>query len=246
MKNRIFLISIIVVFVALILNNLQNSKQKNTINTSYKEEINQNKNQEIEISNPKTDKIDQKNMSEFSDQELEEVNTFIKNMKDDYTKLQFDSNFRDKVLNAYGQNKNITKIFKKIILENDFAVRLSAEDQAYARVFAIQGLKEIALNHEKEPLISTIQELSLNLQNKETLEKGEQADLEDLLRGYMSVINIDHFTENIEEHLKEIGFTKKIKNQEILDIYDQSLYFSLADKIGRDKAKELLTKFLDS
>ncbi|KAB8028083.1 hypothetical protein [Fluviispira multicolorata] len=180
------------------------------------------------------------NKKEFTEEDIIETRDFVNNMKEEYTKLQFDTIFKDKLQKMYNQNNNIAQIFKNIILDNNFAKVISIENQAYARVFAINGLKEIALINNIEPLLNTIQEYSLILQNKEIFSKGEKADLDDLISNYISTIDTSSFIENIEHHLTEINFNNEIKNNEIIKIYKNSVFFSLMEKVGEEKARKLL------
>ncbi|WP_186647239.1 hypothetical protein [Fluviispira vulneris] len=241
MKKKILIASVFVLTIFFISRNLiQTAPDPVKINNSMKKDKGEN------IEKTTLNKNSAKKNELFTQEELNNTAHFIKSMKNEYTKLQFENDFHTLVLQSYHQNNNIAQIFKNIILDNNFALELSKEDQAYARVFAIQGLKEIALKYDKEPLLQTMQELSSYLQNKTVLAKGEQADLEDLLRGYLSISDPINIEENIELHLAKMGFNKDMKNREIYDIYDQTLYFFLVEKLGREKAKELLGKFLDT
>ncbi|KAB8032269.1 hypothetical protein [Fluviispira multicolorata] len=187
-----------------------------------------------------------KNENEISEADLKEIKEFVMTMKDNYSKLNFDKDFQEEISKLYERKKLISLIFKNILLDNSFAKKISEEEQAYARVFSIKALKEIALLGDKEPLVSTIQELSIHLQNRDILNNGEKADLEDLLNEYLDINDTKEITENIVEHLKTLGFNKNIKNKEIVGIYDNSFYFYLVGKIGREKAKKLLEKHIDS
>lgn len=187
-----------------------------------------------------------KSKEKFSDQQILEVQHFISEMKDEYTKLNYDTDFKNKILDLYHKNKDITLILRKTIIDHDFAIRIANEEQNYARIFAIQGLKEIAMTGDTKPLISTIQDFSKLLQIKESSSKGELADLDDLLRSYISIHDMDKFTESLEDHLITAGFNQSIKNKDVYDIYDQAFYFTLSHKIGREKAKELLNKYFRS
>ena len=182
----------------------------------------------------------------YSNQQIIEIQNFISEMKANYTKLNYDVEFKNNILDLYHKNKDTALILKKIIVDHEFALKLANDDQSYARIFAIQGLKEIAISGDKEPLISTIQDFSRLLQIKDSSSKGELADLDDLLRSYISINDIDNFTQNLGEYLATAGFNKSITNKDIYDTYDQAFYFSISSKIGRDKAKEMLNKYFGS
>jgi hypothetical protein len=251
MKQKLFA----VVFIAIILIlsflsykshidlNKRSNSMNNLNNSSSKIHIESKEKRTESILKPKNSLI---NESMYTKQQILEAQNFISEMKDKYTKLSFDIDFKNKILGLYNKNKSTALLLKNIILDHDFALKLASDDQNYARIFAIRGLKEIAISGNNEPLISTIQDFSRLVQIKNSSSKGELADLDDLLRSYISINDMDKFTENLEKHLVTTGFHKSIKNKEIFDTYDQAFYFSLSSKIGREKAKELLNKYFGS
>lgn len=249
MKQKLLAIAFIIILIMLSFLSYKHYRKLNHYSNAIEIKIEKHTNGIIgnnKLNNTEKSKEISINKDRYSEENILEIKNFVSKMKEEYTKISFDIDFKSKILEIYNKNKDTALILKKIIIDHDFAINLSNKDQNYARIFATQGLKEIAISGNQEPLISTVQDFSKLLQMKNSSSKGELADLDDLLRAYISINNIAKFTENLENHLITVGFNKSIKNKDVFDIYDQAFYFSLSNKIGREKAKLLLNKYFGS
>ncbi|MGY3804677.1 hypothetical protein ACWNT8_11470 [Pigmentibacter ruber] len=249
MKNKkkyfLIILSILLIFLYLSLN------KKN--NHNYKTDLIQNRDNLLSFSRDNLDSKIKNNTNEleinnssyeFSKEKIAIIK-MIKNLKDKYTYINFEKEFKDSFFSMYysGNQRKIVNIIQEILLDKENAIKIAGDNQAYARVFAIKALKELAIIGNQEPLIDTINKITRNFDEKKLINKGEEADIYDLVSSFISIQNSEELEKNLGFYLTNIGFKGSLKNKELKDIFDQSVFFSLKSKFGREKTTAIMSKY---
>ncbi|WGL59976.1 hypothetical protein QEJ31_15695 [Pigmentibacter sp. JX0631] len=249
MKNKkkyvLIFVILTIFFVSLFLNKKDNIAFKHDLKVNQENGL-KNYKYVLDISKKKNvSELEKKNSNDELLKEKVEVTKMINLLKDKYTYITFEKEFKDKFFSVYysGDQKNIIKVIQDILLDKEMAIKIAGDNQAYARVFAIKSLKELAIIGNQEPIIDTISKITKNYDTKQTINKGEEADLYDLVSAFISIQNSDELESNLGEYLTKIGFSNKLNNKELKDIFDQSVFFSLKLKFGREKTSAIMAKY---
>ncbi len=236
MKKIFFSIAIGLFFIALIVyfkKNLNSNETNSLLSQEKRLEINKLNN----IENNKKIKSENSN-SDLINHDIEILKSFNKQMIEIYTNIHFDKDFVEKFDIIYSKNKNIVNEVTKILLDNDYAKSNFGDEQSYARIFAIKMLEEIAKKYDKDPLINTVKEISIFIENNKINYRGAGNDLEELLFAYIRVNDIDDFSNNIESHLLRLGYYNKDYSENVRNIYEDAIFFSLKQKYNRKETSE--------
>ncbi|MDQ3233974.1 MAG: hypothetical protein M3Q07_19330 [Pseudobdellovibrionaceae bacterium] len=118
-----------------------------------------------------------------------------------------------------------------IITDNDFARRELAEDQAEARIMAIEILENAALQGNIAPLQDSIQRLGHILSRQGSINKGLARDLEDMISAYTRIEAADFFDDS-SRYMKVLGC-----NRQLIDHCANGIYFGL---LRKHKKKDVL------
>lgn len=185
-------------------------------------------------------------LSEPQDQLAEtkaEIKNFVVKLKKEYTGLNFNKDFKEIFFKMYEKDPKVLEVFQNILIDKEYAKNLLGDDQAYARVFAVKALSEVASKGNADPLINTTKSLTNNFEKKGDIDKGEAADLHDLVTSYVAMQQPKALEKDFGEYLSKLGYSKELKNKKIIGVYDEAVYFPLKSKFGKDKALRIMKTY---
>ncbi len=145
---------------------------------------------------------------------------------------------------------NTLDVAKQIILNPSYAQTEFGENQGLARVYAIRLLAQQAKEGDPSELYLTTSDLAgqLNttLESGKNIERGRQYDLEKLLRIMVKEKDISEFTDPnvLINFLYEAGFEDGF-NQQIVNYYDDAVFFPLLNEYGRERASYYVSSAID-
>lgn len=131
---------------------------------------------------------------------------------------------RDQLLEKLSTDDAYIDMARLIITDNDYARTRFVENQAEARILAIELLEKSALSGNIEPMQDAIHRLSQVLSKQQTINKGQARDMEDMIAAYTR-IESDRFFFDGSRYMKELGCIQKL-----IDQCANGIYFGLSRK----------------
>ncbi|WP_091991746.1 hypothetical protein [Pseudoalteromonas denitrificans] len=138
---------------------------------------------------------------------------------------------------------------KSILLNFELTKVNFAEDQALARVYAIKMLAETTREGDSsvvyEVTTQLAEQLDQQVQQGLTIQQGREYDLDSLLDIAINQAEINELTDpnNIEYLLFELGY-KDDMSTELVQRYDNAVFFPLLKIHGREKASEMVAQVI--
>lgn len=142
---------------------------------------------------------------------------------------------RKQILDELLQNPAVLQLAIPILTDAEFRRKNFAEDQALARVYAINLLRQVADEGDREPLEQATQKLSSKLSTQEQVSPGEWRDLEDLIIHVIEVRNPQTVAQNMAELLSDLSYSVKAK-----EAFENAIYFAFRNILGLKEMDKLL------
>jgi hypothetical protein len=141
---------------------------------------------------------------------------------------------RDQMLVTISADHASLDIARLIITDNNFARNRFGENQAEARILAIELLEKSALNGNMEPIRDAIHGLGQILSKQHSVNKGQARDMEDMIAAYTR-IEADSFFFDGSRYMKELGCSQKL-----IDHCANGIYFGLSRKHKKSEILPLI------
>ncbi len=140
------------------------------------------------------------------------------------------------------QDPEAIRIASMIVGDPAASTELFADDQAYARVFAIGLLDHLAKNGQTAYLEDSVHRIGKHLAAKGSRAKGVDADYVDLLSSYIRHRGIESIADNPEDFLQKISYSQAM----VLDVekafYDSGTLRSITPEQSKILSRYFTTK----
>lgn len=144
---------------------------------------------------------------------------------------------RDKLVREIAKDSGQIELAGKILTSNKLATSEFGDEQAHSRVIAIDILSMSAEEGDISPLVDTIKVLGKQIGKGTPPNVGSQFDYRDCVLKYIKNIGPHDFARDLDYHLKEIGYTKKLKKPLL-----RAIFFTYGENMDRTEYKKLFGK----
>jgi hypothetical protein len=136
---------------------------------------------------------------------------------------------------------------QRAVTDLAYAQQTFGEDQAMARVYALQLLVEAARQGNNGPMRESIASLTETLdqlaRTGQPPQKAQDRDLADLLNAAVAQIGAERLEADLTGTLAELGY-RPILAPEVRKLFDDAVFFPLLDRLGRAEASRRVAQAL--